>query len=215
MKKILISILLISILCIPLFACSVNSEVKKTTVRSDDIALLTLFTFDGTGESKFGLKNLGHSFLGIENIGDEDITIGKSTLSPLDSLTFGTWSIQAHFGVWYNVESEYIRTCNKYDGRISITTGINSDDLAKINSFINSHDYWTPTNNCSNFALNLWNTIADKEEELLRPFIYSPSHIANCLKNFENYETNKNINTSILQMYFYDENTPKYFSLEV
>lgn len=215
MKKIIVTIFLLIIMCMPLYACSTQTEIKKTTVSSGDIALLTLFTFDGTGEGKLGLKNLGHSFLGIENTSDSPITIGKSTLNPGDGLTFGTWSIQIHFGVWYNVESEYIKTCNKYDGRISITTGINEEDLEKMNTFINSHDYWTPTNNCSNFALNLWNTIADDNEELLRPFIYSPKYIAKNLKNFESYDTNKIINTSISQMYFYDENTPKYFSLEV
>lgn len=215
MKKIFISIFLILIICVPLFACNTSSEIKHTSVKSDDVALLTLFTFDGTGESKFGLKNLGHSFLSVENISDSSITVGKNNLEPSDSLTFGTWSIKAHFGVWYNVESVYIDTCNKYDGRISITTGINYDDLEKVNEFISSHDFWTPTNNCSNFALNLWNTIAEEEEELLSPFIYSPKHIAKCLKNFGNYETNKQINTSISQMFFYDENTPKYFSLEV
>lgn len=213
-KKILICLMFLIVATLSLSACTTNTAKQKTTILDTDLALLTIFTFDGNGEGELGLPNLGHSFLGVENISDETLTIGKTQLSPGESVTIGTWSIQEHFGVWYNVESVYIKTINKYDGRISITAGIDSASIEKMNTFILSHDYWTPTNNCSNFALNLWNTIAEENEELIKPFIYSPSKIAKALKNFEGYEVNKQIET-INKMYYFDENTPKYFEMQV
>ena len=215
MKKFCVTIMLLIVMCLPLFACS-NSVTHHTSVDEGDVALLTIFTFDGKGEGKYGLKNLGHSFLSVENISEDTIKVGKVEVPAGDSISIGTWSIKAHFGVWYNVESVYISTCNKYDGRISITAGINIQDLDTINDFILSHDYWTPTNNCSNFALNLWNSVAGDDEELIRPFIYSPSKIYKELVNFEGYEINKVINTSIDKMFYCDDNdTAKYYSLEV
>ena len=214
MKKFLSFFILIMIACFVFASCSVNTTKHKTSVTSSDVALLTLFTFDGKKESKFGLFNLGHSFLSVENISSETITIGKVEVAPNETISIGTWSIKAHFGVWYNVESNYIKDYNKYDGRISITAGISSEDTEKMNNFILAHDYWSPINNCSNFALNLWNTVAEEDEELVRPFIYSPSKIAKALKNFEGYETNREIKTSD-KFFFMDENTPKYFELEV
>lgn len=214
MKKFLSFFILIMIACVVFASCSVNTPKHKTSVTSSDVALLTLFTFDGKKESKFGLFNLGHSFLSVENISSETITIGKVEVAPNETISIGTWSIKAHFGVWYNVESNYIKDYNKYDGRISITAGISSEDTEKMNNFILAHDYWSPINNCSNFALNLWNTVAEEDEELVRPFIYSPSKIAKALKNFEGYETNREIKTSD-KFFYMDENTPKYFELEV
>ena len=214
MKKFLSFFILIMIACVVFASCSVNTPKHKTSVTSSDVALLTLFTFDGKKESKFGLFNLGHSFLSVENISSETITIGKVEVAPNETISIGTWSSKAHFGVWYNVESNYIKDYNKYDGRISITAGISSQDTEKMNKFILAHDYWSPTNNCSNFALNLWNTVAEEDEELVRPFIYSPSKIAKALKNFEGYETNREIKTSD-KFFYMDENTPKYFELEV
>lgn len=214
MKKYLSCFILIMLSCFIFASCNVDTPKHKTSVASTDVALLSIFTFDGKKESKYGLFNLGHSFLSVENTSLDTITVGKVELAPNETITIGTWSIKAHFGVWYNVESNYIKDCNKYDGRISITAGISTEDLKKMNNFILSHDYWSPTNNCSNFALNLWNTVAEKDEELIRPFIYSPSKIAKALKNFDGYETNREIITSE-KFFFFDENTPKYFELEV
>lgn len=191
-----------------------DNKDYHTSVDASDVALLSLYTFDGKAESKMGLFNLGHSFLSIENISDEDIKVGKVTLAPDKAVTIGAWSIKAHFGVWYNVESLYIKDYNKYDGRVSITAGINKDDLEVMSQFIDNHDIWTPFRNCSNFALNLWNTVASDTEELVKPVIYSPSKIKKELSKFNSFETNRHISTDD-QMFYFDGDTPKYFKLKV
>ena len=211
MKKIFTLCLLLVLSMITLTAC--KQEHHKTLIEASDTALLTLYTFDGSSESTMGLFNLGHAFVSIENISEDTIKIGKNTLEPHEAITIGTWSIKAHFGVWYNVESNYIKNHNKYDGRISVTCGINSNDIATISKFIDNNDYWSPLHNCSQFALNLWNSVASTDEKLVTPVIYSPGKIAKSLKNFEVYETNRQIETGD-KMYYFDGDTPKYFELE-
>lgn len=196
-----------------LFGCGEVPQKKKTVIKYSDIALLSIFTFDGKKESTLGLMNLGHSFLSLENISDNPIKISNVTVKSGETIAIGTWSIQAHFGVWYNVESNYISEYNKYDGRLSVTTGIDLDDVDKITSYINTHDYWTPLTNCSCFALNLWNEVAEETETLEKPLIYSPTQIAQQLVNFENYETNREIVT-VKEFNYFDGTTPVYYQLE-
>lgn len=211
MKKIFTLCLLIVLSMIVLTAC--KQEHHKTLIETDDTALLTLYTFDGSSESTMGLFNLGHAFVSIENISENTITIGKNSLEPHQAITIGTWSIKAHFGVWYNVESNYIKNHNKYDGRLSVTCGIDSNDIVTISKFIDNNDYWSPLHNCSQFALNLWNSVANTDEELVTPVIYSPSKIAKSLKTFDVYQTNRPIETGD-KMYYFDGDTPQYFELE-
>lgn len=197
-----------------LLLCSCSAEKnRETVIKSDDIALLTIFTFDGKKESTLGLMNLGHSFLSIENISSDVIEVGKKEIQAGETVAIGTWSIQAHFGVWYNVESNYIADYNKYDGRLSITTGISLDDIDKISAFIDTHDYWNPLHNCSYFALNLWNEVVEPSEQLNKLFIYSPSGIASQLRNFVSVEENRELITE-QKFHYYDHSTPVYYELE-
>ena len=213
-KKYTIGIFLILIIIMSMLVCGCTNTVKRTTVIKDtDIALLSIFTFDGKKESTLGLMNLGHSFLSVENTSDSAIEIGNVTIDAGKTIAIGTWSIQAHFGVWYNVESNYIADHNKYDGRLSVTTGIGLDDIEKITKFILSHDYWNPLQNCSYFALNLWNEVVEDSEKLDTMLIYSPGAIANQLRNFDTFEENRPIITDSKFHYFAGE-TPVYYELE-
>lgn len=185
----------------------------STSIAETDVAKLTLFTFNGDGEGKFGLMNLGHSFLSVENISTSPITLLNKNIAPNETISIGTWSILEHFGVWYNVESNYIVQHNKYDGRLSITIGIDNEDISTISEFIKTNDTWNPLTNCSNFALNLWNTVATESEYIKKPVIYTPSHIANEIMKFDNYERNKSIETEDTMGYF-DGSTYVSFQIE-
>ena len=65
-KKILIAFLLI---CVSILFCSCKPVLnnRETKFEITDVATLTIFSYDGKGESKFGISNLGHSFLSITN----------------------------------------------------------------------------------------------------------------------------------------------------
>ncbi|MGN0961346.1 MAG: hypothetical protein ACI4PF_04015 [Christensenellales bacterium] len=206
MKKLFNLILILLIICISstaFFACNKNDDREyKAEISSSDIAKFTLFTFNGEGEEKLGLMNLGHSFLSIENISENPINILNKTIAPNETISLGTWSILQHFGVWYNVESNYIAQHDKYNGRLSITIGISEEDINTLCDYISSHDRWNPIFNCSNFALNLWNTVASDTEYINPPLIYTPSYIAKQMQKFDNFERNKAIPTDTKMGYF-------------
>jgi hypothetical protein len=174
MKSILLVLILVT--------TSVFSACKKTGEYSvkfydTDIAKLTLFSY--SGDYSYGLMNLGHAFLSIDNKSNENITIYNYTLTVGESITLGSWSISQHFGVWFNIESNYIQYNNKYDNRYSISTGLSYDDINTINDFIINNDKWSIVHNCSYFALNLWNSIAENSEKINSRLIYSPQYIQN------------------------------------
>lgn len=199
-----IILFIVVVLSTTLFACKEDNREYKTEINSNDIAKLSLFSFDGNGEEQLGLANLGHAFLSLENISDNNIKLLDRTITPGETIAIGSWSILEHFGVWYNVESNYITNHGKYDGRVSITIGIDNDNLNTLEEFINNHDRWNPIFNCSKFALSLWNTVASDSEYLDKPLIYTPTYVANEIKKFDNYELNKAIITDENMGYFTD-----------
>lgn len=185
-------VLALMLLILPL--CIVGCDKSRdysASIDADDKVKLTLFTYDGKGESHFGLMNLGHSFLSVENISDEDIIVGKMTLGAGEEIALGTWSVKAHFGLWYNLEGNYTKAYRKYDGRISVSIGLTLDDLDKVNEYIKDNDHWGVYKNCSYFALNLYNLVASESEHIDTPLIYTPGYIAGIIKKFDTCETNK------------------------
>ncbi len=184
------------------YSCKTDSKTRRIENIENAVATLTIFTYDGKGESKFGLMNLGHSFLSISNMSQSDIIIGSYKLNSNESVCVGTWSIQEHFGVWYNVESNYIRLYEKYLGRLSVTKYLEENDIETICDFIATHDYWSPIYNCSYFAINLWNSVAKQNEKLDTYLIYSPSKLSSQLKTFQEYQINKSIKTNYDFGYF-------------
>ncbi len=192
----------------------VNGEPSKKTVDANDcVAELTIYTFDGKPESDFGIINLGHAFIGIKNISEEVLDIGI-IVNPDEEITVGTWSIAQHFGVWYNVESNYIADFNKYYGRQSIEKKISLNQIEKIKNFISANDLWTPLKNCSWFAVNLWNCVADKSDMLDTPLIYSPLKLKENLSEFEKVKTNKAVKTSNKVFYISENSTMEYILKE-
>ena len=185
MKK----ILSIFILICTVFMCACTPTKVVIQECEDSVATLTIVSFDGSSESMLGLMNLGHAFIAITNNSSEDVSIGKYTLKPSRCVTIGTWSIAKHFGIWYNVESNYIEYCNKYDGRVSLSKNINAEDINKINNFISTHDKWGILKNCSYFATNIWNEVA-KDGEYFKS-ARTPKSICKTIVNSDDYKINE------------------------
>lgn len=195
-----------------LIACNKEDRDYSLKIDDGDIAKLTLFSFNGDGEGRIGLMNLGHAFLSIENISDEPIELLHKNISVGETISIGTWSILEHFGIWYNVESNYIVEHNKYDGRVSITIGIDNEDISTLSNYMSNNDKWNPIYNCSKFALTLWNTVAENSEKINKPIIYTPTYIAKEIKKFDSYETNRAIPTEETIGYF---NNSTYISFQI
>lgn len=191
MIKKTISLLILIIGVFGIFGC--GKQVKKVVAMIDNpVGYLTIYSQTQSPKDTMPmLLNLGHSFLSFENTSNNDIIIGNYNVSPNETICIGTWSISSHFGVWFNVESNYNNKYNRYDGRISITRQISESNIDDINGFIAKHNYWNPLRNCSYFALNLWNSVANQSEKLAKPLIYSPTHVANEIKKFNNFEYNR------------------------
>ena len=206
MKKFAYFFSLIVIISACLFTgCSKSESIKVAAMPSNSVGELTIFALDNASKDSLPLLfNLGHSYLTFKNTTLAPIKIGNYSVSPNETICFGTWSISSHFGVWYNLESNYHETSNRYEGCVSVTKGITASDIEKVNEFIYSHNYWNPLKNCSYFALNLWNTVASKTEQLKKPLIYTPKKVANQIRQFATFETNKHVKTNNNFGYFND-----------
>ena len=202
MKHKIFILILIIIFSLPIVACNNNYKDRSLNVSSDDIALLTLFSDDGKNESNFLARNYGHSFLSVTNVSDSTLMIGDMAIATNETITIGLWSILEHFGIWYNIESNYIKETNKYNGRLSITIGLNNEDITKVNDIIKKNAAWTPWYNCSKFALDIWNSVATDSEIINSALFVSPSYLVNEIKKFDTYETNKACETTTIVRYY-------------
>lgn len=182
--------------------CSNNMQTKTTVFPENSIGNLTIFAQNNVKDSLPMLFNLGHSFLTFENTSGVPQKIASYTVLPNETICLGTWSISSHFGVWFNLEYNYHSIFNRYEGRVSVTKGITEQNLQTITEFIYLNDTWSPIKNCSYFAVNLWNKIAEDEEKLDTYWIYSPSKVMQNLKQFKNYEVNKPMQSNKVFGYF-------------
>ena len=211
MKRIFLA-MLVMICCFSMGGCSPVERVAS--IENDDQIIMTVYAYDGQGESRFGLLNLGHSFLSIENKSDQSIIIGNYELPKDDIVTLSTWCVSEHFGIWYNMESNYIKYHDKYNGRYSVSIGLELDKLEAINNYIKNNDTWVPTKNCTNFSVGLWNSVCDEKEKLSTPLIYTPKKLTEDIKSFNVYEYNKDIPVSDRLGYFDSSNNFVTFAFE-
>lgn len=160
-KKLLSVCALIAILvvtCIP--------TVSAIEPRRIDFAAYVWVVSDageGLGES-MGID--GHSFLIVENVSHSEITVGHYDLPVGETVTIGTFGNRdAHKGIWYNIEGYYERT-EGYPSPYAAVTAVTGSELNTMNAAINGHDSWSLLDNCSEFAADVWNSIAPSYVEL-------------------------------------------------
>lgn len=191
MKKVLsAAIALLSVFL--LFGCGQKTRFKVPSTPPDTVLELTLYAFDGKSERVPLLINLGHAFITVKNVTDNNQQIGAYTLRPNEECSIGTWGMNAHWGIWYNVESTYL-TLSRYEGRVSVTQGITDSDVSLLNEYIKNNDTWTPFKNCSYFAVDLWNLASDADEFFDLGGLITPDRVTKRIKNTDGYATNRNI----------------------
>ena len=187
------------ILLFMLLIFSVGCVKKETTLKNeiviseDAVAILSLVTYDGKDETKYGLMNLGHAFLTLENKSSEVITIYGFDVAPTEEITFSAWNTSLHAGVWFNIESAYIHEYQRYINRYSLSYGLTLEDIEKMNIFIEENDLWTPRKNCSYFSFNLWNEIVGEEAHLSSGMVITPTSLKEEIMLFEGYVIEKPI----------------------
>ncbi len=191
---------------ISLFFVACRPQERTAIIEPDDDIIVTIYAYDGAGESYFGLMNLGHSFMSFENVSSEEVKIGNFSLAPNEIVTISTWCVSDHFGIWYNMENNYIKYHDKYNGRYSVSMGIKKDAQETIAKYIQVNDVWRPTKNCTNFSVGLWNKLCDSKEKLSTPLIYTPKKLVSDIKSFPTHEQNKTIAVSDRLGYFDNTN---------
>ena len=95
----------------------------------------------------------------------------------------------------------YYDSINRYDtvDIVSLSAVLDSEELNKVNNYINSNDYWSKEYNCTTFAAEAWNLISSYT------FTFSgtpyPINLSNQIKKY-NYQTNKNLDYNMPTGYY-------------
>lgn len=171
------------------------STVAKTT---EDVVLLTMCTDECKKECNNMLMSFGHAFFYAENISDSDVYIYNYKLSPRESVTFSWWAVDRHMGIWFNIESNYITLANRYSDIACIGMYLNNDEIAKLNTFMENNDRYTPISNCSKQVMTCWNVLAERGEAIMTSTIATPSILKREIMKFKSakkrtIEHNENI----------------------
>jgi len=216
MKKLMVlSIMAVSAFCCTvLFACSPNIAVRDISgvVNIDSIGEIRIYSFDGEGRGMFLIPNLGHAWISVKNLSDDPFVIAGYTVDPDEELTIGTWAQEAYWGIWFNLESYYLKN-NLYKGNVSVGREIADHvDLEILNSYTKDKDTWNFSQNCTLFALGMWNTIA-REDKMTINGIITPAGLKAKIKEFKTYEAERMVatakNPSLIQGGKLIEVTPK------
>lgn len=150
--KRLMALAMVFLLFISMSATAYASEIQP---RIDFVATMKVVSYTGGGLGS-GVGYNGHSFLIFTNTCSSNITVGHFPVSPGESITIGTFGNRAnHVGIWYNIEGCFGTPTTAY----ALVTGLTISELQQVNSTINSSDSWSElSNNCSAFAVRVWNS---------------------------------------------------------
>lgn len=182
MNKIFI-VILIALASIVVKSVSENCKVNEKKV--DDIAELTIFSYDGKSECKNGINAYGHSFLSLKNNSTKMINLYGYQLESGKTVFFSWWAVDKHMGIWFNLEPNYIKLYHRYETRYSVSIDLNMDDIETLNSFLSQNDHYTPLNNCSKMTLKCWNEVAEENEKIKIKFLTTPNYVVSKIKNFD------------------------------
>lgn len=195
MKKIK-NVLCIFLSMMMLLCCSLTASAASVTPKISFVGHLVIYAANNGASSLF--NTTGHAFLSFKNTSSSPVTLGALEVKAGQEVTFGTWGNAEHKGIWYNLESYLANHKNDLKGRISLLTGVTYSDLVTINSVIKDNDRWSATNNCSTFAVKVWNSICSDKLKLDAGFPNSPTALMSSIRltSDYNYETNRSIEDS-------------------
>lgn len=163
-------------ICFPLlstktYAATSNQVaiIRLVSTNSDQINLLNQVAYCQQLSSLqlynyFERQNLGHSWITITNISNNDLLIGTFCCNPGETITVGTWGLWngEPSGVWINAEAYYADTYNSYDTAY-IEAYLTKSQFTKVANYIKANDKYNLRTGyvCSVFAARCWNTALD------------------------------------------------------
>lgn len=170
------------------------------------VAGLRIFaSSDAAGSSLPSLD--GHAWVVITNYQAGSITIGKlSGISQYKSLSIGTWGNESeHKGLWYNLEAQRVLG-GAYASRVSLNMDLNASQLATVNSVIANNDSWSSLNNCSDFAIKVWNSVSSTS--LNNGVFHTPTALRDSIKAQSWYTSGSPFSYDYLVYYAQGTGTP-------
>lgn len=182
------------VLCLVSFSCcfvTVSADTATIIPIASPIGILTIHSAPRFSNSQGGSSSssseidAGHAFLSFKNTTYQSVRLGAVGVAAGAEYTFGTWDISEHSGIWYNLESYAINNKGKMPDRVSLSMPVYSYQLEKINSYIDSHDFWSLLRNCADFASSVWNSISTTN--LIGD---TPSELAKSIKRKSGYQIN-------------------------
>ena len=98
----------------------------------------------------------------------------------------------------------YAITQGYFNGRVSLKTTITSTQLASVNSYIASHDYWNLSYNCSCFAKDIWNMVSPNNQVSCGWMVNLPAWLCDSIGSKTPHYTNRAIATNSKIGYAHD-----------
>lgn len=161
-------------------------EEASSTYATTSSPVATVRVFADPSSSTIGSSGLSidvgtHAFITVSNISTSNITVGKFSISPGKTMSLGTWGNKSeHTGLWYNLESYFIKNNSAYGNRVSLRVDIDSSNLSTLNTHMVGYDKWSATNNCSSFAVTSCNKVSSTK--LSARVLNTPKNLANSIK---------------------------------
>ena len=154
---------------------------KSRSAEAEDVgqlsAILTIISDTGESEASRGMPAYGHTFLVLKNTSDEIINFCGRRIAPGENLTFGWWAISVHSGLWFGLESNYIDTFGRYQGRVALSREIDGDGIARLADYLLTHDLYTPLENCAVRAVAAFNEAIPEVRQLKCGYFTTPRRV--------------------------------------
>lgn len=187
MKKFL-SILFSLIIVFSLSATAFAAEVQPAAAAT--VGTLTIFSSNDGGSSSWDTS--GHAFIAFKNTSSSSVTVGGLNVGSGHEITFGTWGNKnQHTGIWYNLESYFANNSSAYGNRVSLSMSVTQSNINTINNIISNNDTWSLTNNCSSFAVKVWNSVSSTSLSAGLP--NTPTSLMSSIKSKSGYQTGRSI----------------------
>lgn len=81
--------------------------------------------------------------------------------------------------------------CMGNGNRVSLSMSVTQSDIDTINSIISNNDTWSVTNNCSSFAVKVWNSVSSNTLSAGSP--NTPTSLMSSIKSKSGYQTGRSI----------------------
>lgn len=170
------------------FSCSVTAFAAEP--RATTVGTLTIFASNDGGSSSWNTS--GHAFISFKNTSSSSITVGGLSVGAGHEITIGTWGNKSgHVGIWYNLESYFVNNQDSYSNRVSLSMSVTQANVDTINTLISKNDSWSALNNCSSFAVKIWNAVSSKTLSAGTP--NTPTSLMSSIKAKSGYETGRAI----------------------